>query len=280
MNNKLASQIVFLTPTIGTKWLYYQQAIIKQFFPSSKRIIINGNKRWNFDLGLKCVWYDFIEKALKQPNSIKYFIHIDEDCFISDPNPIKEYIDLLEDENIDLIGPSDVIDKLRGNNPLAMNSFFMIGKISSLKKIMNEYDVNLKFKDLNINNITNLPESKIDFEPYYNFYWNYLKNDLSLKYISTLLNEKLFCTSLLTNSHKEWAYHMWFTRDWNNKKHKFLGKITHYDRYKNMSNHIKKHILKNRYKVYLSIPIQTMIKVTWTKLVSKNIHRIIKRLNR
>lgn len=58
-----ATDIIFLTPTVGSIGLFYQQYLIKKFFPNSKRKLINGNHRWDFNLGRECIWHDFIKKA-------------------------------------------------------------------------------------------------------------------------------------------------------------------------------------------------------------------------
>jgi len=264
---------------MGTRWLYIQQALLKQHFPGSLRRIINGNIRWNFDLDLNCVWYDFIKIALNQPSYVKYFVHVDEDCFILNPNIINNYIQVLEEDDIDLIGSSDVVSRIRGENPIAMNSFFMLGKISTLIKVMEDYDINLKFSDLGINLDSPIEDYKIEYEPYYDFYWNYLKKGFRFKYIPSNYNEDFSCTALLTTQGEVWAYHMWFTRIWRRRKD-YLHGVSQYDRYKRMGIFLKNHIIKNKFDIYSSVSLGDSFKVQWSRFIIKNINRLYRRLSR
>lgn len=198
--------ILFLTTTIGTRWVFYQQFLLKKFFPNAKRVLIDGNVRWDFNKELKCVWYDFIFIALKNKKKYKYFIHIDEDCFITNPNGIKEVIEYMDREGIDLMGPSEVIKRIRGENPYALNSFFMIGKIETLEKVMREYQINLKFSSLNLE--CDIDEYKKEYEPYYDFFWNYYKKGYKISFLSTDFDEEYRCTSLLDNKGTPFGFHM------------------------------------------------------------------------
>jgi hypothetical protein len=233
--NKMVSnnQIIFLTTTIGTKWIFYQQYLLNKFFPEASKVLIDGNLRWNFEDGLDCVWYDFIRIALENGTACKYFVHIDEDCFITDPEGIYDMLNRLEEESLDLIGPSDVVPRLRGENPLALNSFIMAGKISSLAEVMENYDINLRFNNLGITINPPIEEYKVEYEPYYEFFWNYYKKGFKIGFIKTGYDENYYCTSLIASSGNCFGYHMWLTRNWYSKKMTPLG-VANYTRYKKM----------------------------------------------
>lgn len=65
------SEILFVTTTLYSKWLDYQQDIVKNFFPNSERIVVDGRKNWPKS------WFYWIDEVKKSDK--KYYIHIDED---------------------------------------------------------------------------------------------------------------------------------------------------------------------------------------------------------
>ena len=69
------SNIVFVTTTLYTKWLNYQSEIIKNLFPDSQHIIVDGRGNWPNS------WFYWIDEVKKSDR--KYYIHIDEDFFIT-----------------------------------------------------------------------------------------------------------------------------------------------------------------------------------------------------
>jgi hypothetical protein len=68
--------IIFITPAIHTKWLGYQKKIIKDLFPGSKHLIIDGRSNWPY------AWFYWMKEIKDIP--VKWFVHIDEDFFIED----------------------------------------------------------------------------------------------------------------------------------------------------------------------------------------------------
>jgi len=59
--------IVFVSTTLYTKWLYCQSAIIKTLFPDSNHIWVDGTKNWPNS------WFNWTDKIkhIKE----KYYIH-------------------------------------------------------------------------------------------------------------------------------------------------------------------------------------------------------------
>lgn len=284
MNNYIQdSDIIFLTPTFGTKWLFYQQYLLKKFFPHAKRVLIDGNIRWDFDKGLDCVWYDFIKIALDNKNNFKYFVHIDEDCFITEGSGILDAIQILETENFDLIGPADIVSKLRNENPKALNSFFMIGKISSLETVMKGYNINLTFKELNIQLNPTIKDHKIEYEPYYDFFWNYYKKGLKIANVATSFDEVYKCTGLLDNHNNTFGYHMWFTRKWRDRtEDDYLG-MSMYNRYQKMGEFLRDKFNISEFELLNGLDGNNKFKyisILYSRFVLKNVFRIRREMKR
>ncbi len=269
-------EIIFITPTVGSIWMFYQNYLIKKLFPESKTAFVNGNKRWDFNLKTNCVWYDFIKVALDNKNKdYKYFIHIDEDCFLYNKQGIINTIEEMEKNDYALAGPTDTMWPIRGGNPHALNSFFMIGKIQDLKEIWNDYEFNLLFKDLQLP-IPEVPEEKIEDEPYYNFFWNYLKHNKKIYPIKTGFYEPTNSTTLLYNDNEIFVHHMWYTRRWYTNE-KFVN-LTHRKRYLSMKKMLDLKFSINVTKLLSSMDYSQYLPIANTALFYKNIKRIQKKL--
>ena len=214
--NTIENEILFLTPSLGTKWVYYQQHLIKKAFPNSKRIIINGKYRWDFNLQTDCVWYDFIKIALQFKSRYKYFIHIDEDCFLIDSKGIYDAIELMEANKYSLIGPPDGVYEFRQGNPFALNSFFMVGRIDHLEKVWSNYNIGLTFSDLNLPNPLGKANVHFEAEHYYDFFCNFYANQFKLGFLIPTFEDRFKSTNLKVEESKStFCIHLWYTRDWN-----------------------------------------------------------------
>lgn len=119
--------IVFVTTTLYSKWLNYQQGIIKKLFSKSEIITFDGSKNWPNS------WFYWIDEVKKSDK--KYYIHIDEDFFITSKYELLNAINKLESGECDLLGCSDGYHHYRGANPVAINTFFMIGRVEDIKKV-------------------------------------------------------------------------------------------------------------------------------------------------
>jgi hypothetical protein len=80
--------IIFVTTTLQTKWLNYQREIIKNLFPDSPRIIIDGRSDWPYS------WFYWMKEIKEVPG--KWFIHLDEDCFIESKEEILRLIEKMD----------------------------------------------------------------------------------------------------------------------------------------------------------------------------------------
>jgi hypothetical protein len=277
------SDILFITPTFGTRWLFYQQYLIEHFFPGSKRVLVDGNMNWDFEKGLKCLWYDFTRIALKNKNRFKYFIHIDEDCFITNGQGIIEAIRLLETGNFDLVGPADVIPRIRNFNPKALNSFFMIGKIKSLERVMAGYEIDLSFDEINEQLNIPIEEFRKEYEPYYDFFWNYYKKGFAIGNINTSFDDNLKCTGLLARNGQIFGYHMWFTRTWKVNEDILGCGATSYQRYMNMGKFLQKKFNISSFDLFNALPYDLKgkyLSITYSKLVRKPVRRAVSELRK
>ena len=111
--------ILFVTTTLYTKWLDYQQKLLKKYFPKSEHLIVNGTSRWPY------VWFDWIPQLQNYSNK-KWIIHLDEDCFIQGRDEIIRLLEKMESEGWDCAGVPDGKHHYRGANPVAFNTFFMV----------------------------------------------------------------------------------------------------------------------------------------------------------
>lgn len=228
------SQIIFITTTLYTKWLNYQQAIIKKLFPLSEVILVNGETNWPNSW---FYWIDIVKKSNK-----KYYIHIDEDFFITSKEELIKAIELLELKNIDILGCPDGYHHFRGANPVAINSFLMIGKIDVLKKLnidlkSGKYSISMVNGNYNFINSFNLKfkdsykdgfeynfkkQSGCNFnneqEPYYAFMWAMKDIGCKFGYLYPSFNEKFKSTNpRISENSNDIGIHMWYTRQWDSK---------------------------------------------------------------
>lgn len=268
-------EIAFFTTAIGTRWLFYQQYLLRTHYPGSQRYIINGNVRWDFDSGLDCVWYDFVNHAVAAPPEIKYFVCIDEDCFITRPAFIYELIDQLENEQVSLIGPPDVIDQIRGENPLALNSFFMIGKIVDLRTVFDHFDPTLAFKDLDVAKPF-MKNQGGEAEPYYPFFWNYYRQGLRITFLKSAFDPAFCCTALLDNTGNNWALHMWYTRQWSSRMD-FCGRQNR-KRYQVVGDYLKQQYEIRSMSLISSISPGDLVRLYIGRFFWKSLRRIKRRL--
>ena len=91
----LEKDICFVTTTLYTKFLAYQSTILKKEFPDSQHLIINGTKNWPNS------WFYWIDEVKK--TNCKFFIHIDEDFFLTSKDELMKALNKMDDEGIDII---------------------------------------------------------------------------------------------------------------------------------------------------------------------------------
>jgi hypothetical protein len=245
----MEDKIVFVTTTLYTKWLHYQKKIISDLFPKSQHIIVDGRNNWPNS------WFNWIEQVKK--SNAKYYIHIDEDFFITNKEEFLKCLEKMESENIDLLGCSDGYHHFRQHNPVAINTFLMFGKVEHLIDLnfdnirflfvgdsyINSY--NLYYKEIYKKDFDykheKLSDCKFDnFEPYYAFLWKMKEMNLKFDYLYPHFDDRFKSTNpRLDKSSNDIGIHMWYTRDWNTNMD-VLG-LSNIDRY----TKLEKEILNN-----------------------------------
>lgn len=111
-------KITFFTTTTFSDIQKTQSECIKKNFPDSDHLLIDGRGGW-FN-----IWYKWIELAKNIESD--WYVHIDEDCFITSNKDLLSHIDYMKENNIDISGPPDGHFEYRSGNHMALNSFFMI----------------------------------------------------------------------------------------------------------------------------------------------------------
>ena len=85
----LDSDIIFVTTTLNSKWLSYQSKIIKDLFPGSEHLIIDGSSNW------PKAWFSWVGSI--RGKDVKWFVHLDEDCFVENKGEITRLIEKMEE---------------------------------------------------------------------------------------------------------------------------------------------------------------------------------------
>lgn len=217
-------EIVFVTTSLYTKWMKYQSDIIRQLFPESKQIIINGDRDWPKS------WFYWIDVVKKMKQT--YYVHIDEDFFITSKTEFLKCIEKMENENLGLLGPPDGYHQFRQHNPVAFNSFLMFGRIADLKKTdfsrlsftqngdQWNNSLNLYFKESYLSDykydfVKHFGFQYDNFEPYYVFMWTMKENGVKFGYLFPHYDDKMKTSNpRLAENSEDIGIHMWFTRKW------------------------------------------------------------------
>lgn len=248
----IENDIVFVTTTLYTKWLTYQSEIIRNLFPNSEHIIVDGRNNWPYS------WFYWIDKV--KLSDKKYFIHIDEDFFITSKDELIKCLNKMDSDNIDLMGVPDGYHHYRGANPVAINTFLMIGRVDKIKNI-NLTDIkfgwsengwvnslNLKFKEsykaeFNYKFTKNADGNfKFEQEPYYAFLWNMKELGCRFEYLYPHFDDRFKSTNPRFDEESiDIGIHMWYTRQFDSDMD--VWGMKNRERY----NLLEKYILENGY---------------------------------
>ena len=245
------SDIIFVTTSMSTKWISHQQKIIKDNFPESTFLVVSGMDKW------PTAWFYWIEEVKK--SSAKWYIHIDEDCFIENRSEVVRLIQKMEEENIGISAISEAYCHFRGNNPVAFNSFFLVGRVKDLldinidfKSVTFSHDGNnwsnslgIKFKESYLEDFEYVHEKawpydniKSEAEPYYLFCWLMKEKKIKFYYLYPHFDTNLKSTNpMIDVNSKEMAIHMWESRNMDSDK-EFYG-LTAKQRFDNIKNFLK-----------------------------------------
>lgn len=223
------SDLLFVTTTVFSRWLDYQKQLIKKFFPGSEILIIDGRQNWPY------AWFYWMEKI--QDRTEKWFVHIDEDCFLTGREPLIELIQKAEDGDYTLAAVSDGFHHYRGANPVAINSFFMLGRMSHFQELDFKLE-GIKFwhEDAGWRNSLGIiydeykhrkdfvyPHEKMgngencayEQEPYYLILWMLKEAKRKFLYLYPHFDERFMSTNpRVSKTSEDLAIHMWYTRTW------------------------------------------------------------------
>jgi len=247
--------IIFVTTTLYTECLELQQSLIEKNFPGSERKLVDGTDLLKWPNSFY-YWMLDVKKS-----DAKYFVHIDEDCFIINREEILKTLSLLE-ERYDIIGCPDGYHPPRTVNPIVINPFLMFGKTNIIKD-MDIDMINLSYKlDFNKYKCTWTNSAHLKFkhsykdtffyphpiigdftfedgkEPYYGFFW-YLKDKYyNFGYLYPHFDKVLKSTNpMIDVNSKEMAIHMWESRNMSSDS-EFYG-LTAKQRFDNIKNFLK-----------------------------------------
>ncbi len=220
--------ILFITPTIWTKWLDHSKRIVAEIFPESEHLVVDGTKRWPYD------WFNWIELIKDKPQ--RWVVHIDEDCFLRSREQLVRLIDTMEKEGTTLAAVSDGYHHYRGANAVAVNSFFMVVRTDHINEL------NIKLSELKIGYssggwtnhlglrfdptkhaldfeypheiMENGSNTNIEQEPYYMLLWMLKEKGRKFRYLYPKFDDYLKSTNPRIDAESpDIAVHMWYARE-------------------------------------------------------------------
>jgi len=233
-------KITFFTTSTFSDIQELQSKCIKKFFPDSQQVIIDGRSGW-FN-----VWYKWLDIAKDIESD--WFIHLDEDCFITKKDDIFLFINKMEIDGIDIAGPPDGCYEYRSGNHMALNSFFMILNKRCINTWHNRKYIP-QFKKEWIEEYPFVKKNESNFvcnmefgssgkpvhliwepgtEPYYDFMWVLKENGIKFRYIEPVFDSEFQTTNLIENS----IVHMWHQRErWSNNIVSSIHTMSNKERY-------------------------------------------------
>jgi hypothetical protein len=223
------SDIVFVTTSNDDFLLNKQQKILSELFPGSDRIVVKEGS-WPYK------WFKWI--PLMKDRSEKYFIHLDIDFFVTSREEVIRSVEELEKNNYSLYGVSDGYDPYRGANPVALNSYYMVGKISDINELnLNpnflyfslyeggwKNNLNLYFKEEYLKTFNypheiqenrKNPNYYYSQEPYYIIFWMLLEKGKKIGYLYSKFDERFKSSNpRIDENSPDIGIHMWYSREW------------------------------------------------------------------
>jgi len=241
-------KIVFFTTSTFSDIQELQSACIRKFFRESHIVKFDGRSGWF------TVWYQWLDFA--KSYEADWYVHIDEDCFITSADEIHNLIQYMTDNNYDIAGPPDGHFEYRSGNHMALNSFFMIMNRKCIdswnnrtavcqfksewieeypyeKKNHSHYEWDMEFgssgKPLGL-------IWKPETEPYYDFMWVLKEARCRFHYLEPVFGDEFQTTNLLNNT----IIHMWHQRErWVDRVVSPLHKMTNKSRFDGVVQKIK-----------------------------------------
>ena len=245
------SDIIFVTTSLSTKWIHHQQKILKDNFPESSFIVISGTDKWPNS------WFYWVDEIKK--SSAKWYIHLDEDCFIENKDEVIRLLQKMEDENIGISAISEAYCHFRGNNPVAFNSFFLAGRVKDLQGINIDFrsvsfshdgnnwsnSMGIKFKEEYLEDFEYVHEKawpydniKSEAEPYYLFCWLMKEKKIKFYYLYPYFDDRFKSTNpRIEKDSPDIAIHMWYTRMWGSPMD--VHALPNHERYERLESYLK-----------------------------------------
>jgi hypothetical protein len=241
-------KLTFFTTSTFSDIQEAQSNCIKKYFPDSEHILIDGRSGWF------SIWYKWLE--LSKGIQSDWYIHIDEDCFITSNVEILNLIQYMIDNKIDIAGPPDGHFEYRSGNHMAFNSFFMVMNRRCIdswsnrrnipqfkkewieeypyeKKNHSHYEWNMEYGS------SGKPLGMIwkpETEPYYDFMWVLKESGCRFHYLEPSFGEEFQTTNLLNGE----VIHMWHQRErWQDRIVSPLHKMTNKMRFDGILKKIK-----------------------------------------
>ena len=245
------SDIIFVTTSLSTKWINYQQKILKYNFPESSFLVISGADKWPNS------WFYWVNETKK--SSAKWYIHLDEDCFIENKDEVIRLLQKMEDENIGISAISEAYCHFRGNNPVAFNSFFLAGRVKDLQDLSIDFgsvsfildgnnwsnSLGIKFKEEYLEDFEYVHEKawpydniKSEAEPYYLFCWLMKEKKIKFYYLYPYFDDRFKSTNpRIEKDSPDIAIHMWYTRMWGSPMD--VHGLPNHERYERLESYLK-----------------------------------------
>jgi hypothetical protein len=167
----------------------------------------------------------FLNHVITDPTfqSVDIMVYVDEDCFIVNPIALEALIEYFIDNNLDCIGmPDGGVVKMRYHSPVAINQFFCILNLKSIREKYNASEVeSTRYTDdlaqYAPQHLMRFKYAYDDFEDYYQLFLWMIKNNFRVYYLDAECSPLDGKTTILKNHNNEiFAYHTWYGRDWNN----------------------------------------------------------------
>jgi hypothetical protein len=225
------TDIVFITTTQYTKWLEYSRDSIKKHFPDSRIVHINGKYGWPETW---FVWLDYLHVQQE-----KYFVLVDEDCFVLDGEGIKIAIEQLDETGAVLAGVPDAGFALRDFNSVALNPFFMIGNRLKLLNVLQRFPQWRQFRFSDKYKAAGSIVPHPNYEIFYGLFWAVLEAGGKFNYL-TPIDDYHFADSQrqnpatmvrITPTSRDLALHMWYSRK--------SDEVGHKERYEKAVSYLK-----------------------------------------
>lgn len=221
----IENDLVFVTTTLNTKWLGHQASLLEEAFPKVRRIVVDGGQNWPNS------WFYWIDEV--KATRAKYYVHVDEDFFLESAEELTRCLDMLESGQADLIGPPDGYHHYRGANPVAINTFLMLGRVEDLRKVdlrqirfgwsergwVNNYGLTYRERYGSDFDYPHRQQggSNLGFEqePYYAFLWAMKEIGCRFGYLYPHFDERFKSTNpRIDEGSPDIGIHMWYTRQW------------------------------------------------------------------